>query len=166
VLCGRTGPYKTLLYIGRQDSIGIGMENQINKILNLVHKMKRVMTLTLLILILIIVAASVVELAVILYQEITDPAKGIIFLDIAELLNMFGFFFMILIGLELVETIEMYFKKNIIHAEIVLLIAVIAVARKVILLDLKEYDPLAIVGLALIILALCVGYFLIKKSYD
>ena len=81
--------------------------------------MKRVMTLTLLILVLIIVAASVDELAVILYQEITDPAKGIILLDIAELLNMFGFFFMILIGLELVETIEMYFKKNAIHAEIV-----------------------------------------------
>ena len=69
------------------------MENQINKTLNLVHKMKRVMTLILLILVLIIVAASVVELAVILYQEITDPAKGIIFLDIAELLNLFGFFF-------------------------------------------------------------------------
>lgn len=122
------------------------------------------MTLSLLILMLIIVAISVFELAVILYQEITGPATGAIFLVITELLNLFSFFFMILIGLELLETIEMYFKENIIHAEIVLLVAVIAVARKVILLDLKAFDPLAIIGFALVIVALGVSYFLIKKS--
>ena len=71
---------------------------------------------------------------------------------------------MILIGFELMEAIEMYFKKNVIHAEVVILIAVIAVSRKVILLDLEKYNPIAIIGLSLIIFALGASYYLMKRS--
>lgn len=63
------------------------------------------------------------------------------------------------------ETVEMYFKKNIVHAEVVLLVGVIAVSRKVILLDLEKYDPVSIIGLGVIILSLGGCYFLIKRSY-
>ncbi|MCG9731766.1 phosphate-starvation-inducible PsiE family protein, partial [Shewanella sp. Isolate13] len=80
-------------------------------------------------------------------------------------LKIFGFFFIILIGFVLIETIEMYFKENVIHAEVILLVAVIAVSRKVILLDLDKYDPLAIIGLGLIIVALGACYALIKFCY-
>jgi uncharacterized membrane protein (DUF373 family) len=44
-------------------------------------------------------------------------------------------------------------------------VAVIAVSRKVILLDLEKYDPLAIIGLGIIIIALGLCYWLIKQSY-
>jgi uncharacterized membrane protein (DUF373 family) len=71
---------------------------------------------------------------------------------------------MILIGFELMETIEMYFKKNIIHAEVVILIAVIAVSRKVILLDLEKHDPMSVIGLSLIIVALGASYYFIKRA--
>ena len=59
----------------------------------------------------------------------------------------------------------MYFKDNVIHAEVVLLVAVIAVSRKVILLDLEKYEPIAIIGLGVIIFALGGCYYLIKLSY-
>lgn len=113
----------------------------------------------------LVVAFSIVELAITLYLDIFDPADGVMFLQVDELLKIFGFFFIILIGFELIETIEMYFKKNIIHAEVILLVAVIAVSRKVILLDLEKYDPLSIIGLGLIIIALGGCYALIKLSY-
>jgi len=140
------------------------MDKQIIRTLTWVHAVKRVFTLLLLLLMLIVVAASVIELAIILYQEITDPAKGMIFLEINELLYIFSFFFMILIGIELLETVEIYFRKNTIHAEIVLMVAIIAVARKVILLDLGAYDPVSIVGFGLIIVALGISYYLMKKA--
>jgi len=47
----------------------------------------------------------------------------------------------------------MYFKDNIIHAKFVQLRAMIAVSRKFILLDLGIYDPLALIGLSIIIIA-------------
>ena len=141
------------------------MENNIEKVISLEHTLKRWMSLFVLLVMVIVVAASVVELFIILYLEIFNPTGGVLFLEIDELFRIFGFVFIILIGFELMETVEMYFKENVIHAEVVLLVAVIAVSRKVILLDLEKYDALAIVGLGAIILALGGCYFLIKLSY-
>ena len=140
------------------------MEKEIEKVLSITKNAKKWMTIVVLILMVLIVFASVLELAIVLFQEVTDPGSGVLFLDISELFRIFGFIFIILIGFELLESIEMYFKKNVIHAEVVLLIAVIAVARKVILLDLEKYDPIAIIGLSLIILSLGACYSLIKRG--
>ena len=123
------------------------------------------MSFVVLILMTIIVAIAIVELGIILFLDIFDPTDDVLFLEIDELFRIFGFFFIILIGFELVETVEMYFKDNVIHAEVVLLVAVIAVARKVILLDLEKYEPLAVIGLGLVILGLGGCYWLIKQSY-
>ena len=43
-------------------------------------------------------------------------------------------------------------------------VAIIAIARKVIILDVKDLSGLALVGIAAIILALSIGYYLIKKK--
>lgn len=43
-------------------------------------------------------------------------------------------------------------------------VAIIAIARKVIILDVKDLSGLALVGIAAIILALSIGYYLIRKK--
>lgn len=141
------------------------MNQNIDKAVSSIRTAKKWMSFIVLILMTIIVAIAIVELGIILYVDLLDPTDGVLFLEIDEMFRIFGFFFIILIGFELVETIEMYFKDNVIHAEVVLLVAVIAVARKVILLDLEKYDPLAIIGLGVIILALGGCYWFIKLSY-
>ncbi len=141
------------------------MDKSIEKAISLVHTIKKWMSLIVLLVMAIIVAASIVELIILLYLDIFDPTDNVLFLDINELFRIFSFVFIILIGFELMETIEMYFKRNIIHAEVVLLVAVIAVSRKVILLDLEKYDPIAIIGLGAIILALGGCYYFIKRGF-
>ncbi len=138
------------------------MSNSIDNAVSFIHTAKKWMSFIVLILMTIIVAIAIVELGIILYLDLFDSTDDVLFLEIDEMFRIFGFFFIILIGFELVETIEMYFKDNIIHAEVVLLVAVIAVSRKVILLDLEKYDPLAIIGLGIIIIALGGCYWLIK----
>lgn len=141
------------------------MGKSIEKSVSFVHAVKKWMSFIVLILMTFIVAIAIVELGIILYFDLFDPTDDVLFLEIDELFRIFGFFFIILIGFELIETVEMYFKDNVIHAEVVLLVAVIAVSRKVILLDLEKYDPLAIIGLGIIIIALGGCYALIKMSY-
>jgi uncharacterized membrane protein (DUF373 family) len=141
------------------------VDTSIEKVISLMHTLKKGMSFFLLIVMTVIVATSIVELVIILYLDIFDPTDDVLFLDISELFRIFGFVFMILIGFELMETVEMYFRENIVHAEVVLLVAVIAVSRKVILLDLEKYEPLAVIGLGIIILALGGCYCLIKLSY-
>lgn len=137
----------------------------IDKAVSLIQTVKKWMSFIVLILMTVIVAIAIVELGIILYVDLFDPTDDVLFLEIDELFKIFGFFFIILIGFELIETVQMYFKDNVIHAEVVLLVAVIAVSRKVILLDLEKYDPLSIIGLGLIIIALGGCYWFIKLSY-
>ena len=61
---------------------------------------------------------------------------------------------------------EIYFKhaNSKALAEPIILIAIIAMARKVIILDTKYVDAGVIFGLAAMILALTIGYFLVRKT--
>jgi len=85
-------------------------------------------------------------------------------IDMDGLMQLFGVFLLVLIGIELLDTIKVYFKKHVIHVEVVMLVAIIAIARKVIVMDFDKYSGFEILGIAGIIVALAGGYFLIKKT--
>lgn len=125
---------------------------------------ERTITITLILLMSFVILIGTGDLMVTLGTEIMSSPYYL--LSVEKLLSIFGFFFMILIGLELLETIKTYFTKDQIHVEIVFLVAMIAIARKVILLDVKHLDALVLIGIASIIIALASGYFLVKKAHQ
>ena len=84
-------------------------------------------------------------------------------MEIGELLEIFGFFLLVLIGVELLETIKAYLLEKVVHVEIVLEVALIAIARKVIILDLEKYDSLTVLGIAGLILAVAAAFFAVKR---
>ena len=92
------------------------------------------------------------------------PAAREIVMSEAEMLATLGLFLTVLIALELIETVEVYFRKHSIHVEIVVLVAIIALARKVIILDLSKYSPLVLFALGLLILSLGATYFLVRRA--
>ena len=104
---------------------------------------------------------STIELGWIIAKDIFTPP--VILLEIEELLEIFGFFLLILIGVELLETIKAYLNQGVVHVEVVLLVALIAIARKVIILDLKQLPSMAIFGIAALILCISIAYFLVKR---
>ena len=126
---------------------------------------ERIIVLALLGMMMLVVFLSVMELAVILVEQMIKPPR-VILLNINELLNIFGFFLIVLIGLELVETLKVYIVDEKVHVEIVFLVAIIAITRKVIILDVKHMEPLNLIGIACIILALSIGYFVLKKALN
>lgn len=78
------------------------------------------------------------------------------------LLNIFGFFLSVLIALEILENITAYLRKHVVQVELVIVTSLTAVARKIIILDLKEITGLTVIGLAIAILALSISYFIVK----
>ncbi len=64
-----------------------------------------------------------------------DKSPLPLLLDNHELTDVLGVFLLVLIGVELLDTMLEYFRENTIHVEIVVLLSIIAIARKVILLD-------------------------------
>ena len=71
---------------------------------------------------------------------------------------------MVLIGLELVETIRVYIEKDVFHVEVVVLVAIIAVARKIIIIDYKEVSYGMVLSIAALMIALSAGFFLLKRA--
>jgi uncharacterized membrane protein (DUF373 family) len=125
-------------------------------------KIERAIILFLMALMLAVVLLSTIELAWIIARDIITPP--VILLEIAELLEIFGLFLLVLIGIELLEMIKVYLDEKVVHVEVVLMVAMVAIARKVVILDVKKLSGLTLVGIGAVILALSVGYFLVKYT--
>lgn len=123
---------------------------------------EKVIVVTLLGLMMLAVLVSTIELAVIFFHELRKPP--IFLLNIEEMLEVFGFFLMVLIGLELLESIKAYLRDDRVHAEVVFLVAIVAVSRKIIILDYNEISPDMLYGMSAIVVALGVGYFLVRRA--
>lgn len=124
---------------------------------------ERGVTVAVVVMMMVAIAAATVELGVILVSELIRPPTML--LDIKEMLEVFGFFLMILIGLELLATVRAYLRQARLCVEIVFLVAMTALARKVIVLDYKEVPPLMLLGLAALLLALAGGYVLLRREH-
>ena len=109
----------------------------------------------------LVVLLATVELGWIILRDIVSPP--IFLLEIEELLEIFGFFLLVLIGIELLETIKAYLTTHVVHVEIVLEVALIAIARKVIILDIDKYESLTLVGIAALISAVALAFLVVKR---
>jgi uncharacterized membrane protein (DUF373 family) len=80
-----------------------------------------------------------------------------------QLLDLFGLFLVVVLGLELLETMRAYLRDDVIRVEVVLIVAIIALARKVIILEVKEPTPLALFAVAGLVIALGATYRLLMQ---
>lgn len=125
-------------------------------------KIEQVIIAAVIVMMTLVLLLATLDLGWLIAQDIFTPP--VILLDVEELLDIFGFFLLIIIGIELLETIKAYFQEHVIHAELVLEVAIIAIVRKVIILDVKELPSLTLIGIAAIIAALAGAYYLLKRS--
>ena len=127
-------------------------------------KFERIIVLALMVFMMVAVFLSTIEVGVILWQQMMIPP--FLLLNVKEMMEVFGLILMVIIGLELLETIKAYLDKQVIHVEVVLLVALVAVARKVIILDYKEITPEMLMAVAMLVLALSAGFWVIRKSLN
>lgn len=123
---------------------------------------ERLIVGSLMLMMVVVILLSTFQLGRILVLDIFTPPNYL--LEITELLDVFGFFMLILIGVELLQTIRAYLDDQEVHVEIVLEVALIAVARKVVILDVKEYSPNTLLSIAAIVLSLAGAYYLQKRA--
>lgn len=80
------------------------------------------------------------------------------------LIEIFGLFLNVLIALEILENITAYLRKNVIQVQLVITTSLIAVARKIIILDFDKTDGTDLIGLAIAVFALSISYWIIKST--
>ncbi len=136
---------------------------EVTNMFSLLKRYEKFMVSALMIMMAVVLGLATLDLGWLIVKDvITAPY---LLLDINELLDIFGLFMLVLIGIELLETImKTYLMDGTPHFEVVLSVAIIAIARKVIILDVKEVESLSLFGIAAIVIALTAGYYLMKRG--
>lgn len=139
-----------------------------NRMLEYINKFERGVYYVLMVMLAAVIVFTLIELILSLIPALTT-ANVIFRIGNEEILQIFGYFLLVLIGIELLETIKAYLIKNEIHVEIIVLVAIIAVARKIILLDpfvegAETLSSSVMIALGVVIISLAASYYLVKKS--
>jgi len=105
---------------------------------------------------------GIVDVIFVLYEKLLQPPLFI--LEASDILKVFAAFLLVLIGVEVYQNIVLYLSTNTIPLKLVISTALVAIARKVIVLDFNDIEPMYIFSIAAVTLALGITYFLIDKS--
>ncbi len=129
----------------------------------IIQKFKNTLYGILLFLLGIILVVSIIDLIYSVFLSISD--FNIPIFSKNEITMILSAILLILIGIEFFDSIIAYFQKNIIHAEVIILVTLIAVARSIIISETGELSEMHIFGLGFLILAISASYYLIKRSH-
>jgi uncharacterized membrane protein (DUF373 family) len=80
--------------------------------------------------------------------------------------RVFAGVLLLVLGLELLETLKNYFTDSRIRTEIILVVALIAIARHIMLLDVEHTSGAVLLGSAALTLALAVSYWLVRGKRE
>jgi len=121
-----------------------------------------VISAALMVMVAIVVLIATFDLGYVLVKKIVGP--GHLIESFAELPELFGIFLLVLIGLELLETLKSYNGGHRVRVTLVLLAALIALARKIIIIEPDKYSGETMLGMAALILALGAAFFLLWRT--
>lgn len=107
----------------------------------------------------LVIMFSVLDVMWVMYEYISTPPYLII--RMSEILQLFGAFIAVLIAIEIFVNITVYLRKDVIHVNIVLATALLAIARKVIILDFSETDATYVFAVAAVVFSMSIAYWLI-----
>jgi len=72
---------------------------------------------------------------------------------------------MVMLGLELLETLRSYFKTHHVKVEVILIVAIIAAGSHVIEIDIVHAPPVQLLAYGGLMLVLTASYFLVKRTH-
>ncbi len=132
-----------------------------NILLKVIVNIQLAVYLLLMLLLTCLVLLMVYEYTLYIYELLTTTKEG---LEFDHILGAISSFLIILIGLELMDTIKSFIVTHKVNVNIFITLALIAVCRKLIVIDLVEADDMDLIGLGVIIIALAGGYYLFRKT--
>jgi len=110
----------------------------------------------------VVVLFATVQLGWLLVKNLLTPPVGL--LEIDQLLDLFGMFLLVLIGIELLDTIRTYSEDRVLRVEIAIVVALLAISRKVIILNYKDLTSFSLLEVGVVVVAFAVAYYLLRVS--
>jgi uncharacterized membrane protein (DUF373 family) len=131
-------------------------------LLNILNKTLVVTVKILAVLMVLLIIWGLVDVVLVLYHELLEPP--FLLINFENLVQLFGNFLVILIGIEIFLNIVFYLKRDAVHVPLVLATALTAIARKVIILDYNKLTADYIYATAAAVFAVGLVYWLVTKK--
>ncbi|WP_336366342.1 phosphate-starvation-inducible PsiE family protein [Marinobacter sp. C2H3] len=127
------------------------------------HRVIRFAIRVLAVLMVAVILWGVGDVIYIIYERLVTPP--LLLLTINDIFYTFGAFMAVLIAVEIFINIRLYLGTNVFPVQLVVATALMAIARKVIVLDFDTLTPTYLLGIASITLALGVTYWLLRQGH-
>lgn len=131
-------------------------------LIRFLHHVIRFSIRILAILMVLVILWGVTDVIYVMYQSLITPPMFL--LDVGDIFQIFGAFMVVLIAVEIFTNIRLYLGTDELPVRLVIATALMAIARKVIILDLTEIEPSYVLGIAAVVLALGLTYWLLSKD--
>ncbi len=138
-------------------------EEHIDPLIKHLHSVIRVCVRVLAILMVMVIIWGIGDVIYVLYQRLMAPP--FLLLDINDIFYTFGAFMAVLIAIEIFINIRLYLESNDFPVKLVIATALMAIARKVIVLDMDKLTPDYIFAIAATVLALGITYWLLHREH-
>lgn len=126
------------------------------------HSVIRVCIKMLAVLMVVVIFLGVLDVVYHLYDALKEPP--ILHLTVSEIFDLFGAFMVVLIAVEIFINIRLYLGSNTLPIQLVVATALMAIARKVIVLDITDTPAEYVFAIGVVTLALGVTYWLVSSS--
>jgi len=131
-------------------------------LIRVLHRIIRVCVKFLAVLMVLVIIWGIGDVLYVFYERLNTPP--LFLLDINDIFQTFGAFMAVLIAIEIFMNFRLYLGSNVLPVQLVLATALMAAARKIIVLDLDKITPLHAVALGAVMLPLGITYWLITKK--
>jgi len=126
------------------------------------HRVIRFAIRVLAVLMVAVILWGVGDVVYIIYARLLTPP--FLLLDINDIFFTFGAFMAVLIAVEIFINIRLYLGTNVFPVQLVVATALMAISRKVIVLDFDTLTPMYLLGIAATTLALGITYWLLSRK--
>jgi uncharacterized membrane protein (DUF373 family) len=138
----------------------------------LTSRFERIVIVVLQVLLLLVLTAAIAEVFVLVYDAVTKritTGEGVLAVtsvpDLQHAIQRaFAGILLIILGLELLDTLKTYFTEHRLRLEIILIVATIAIGRHIIVLDFEHVTGPLLAGLGALTLAVTAGYYLVRRA--
>jgi uncharacterized membrane protein (DUF373 family) len=138
-------------------------EEHIDPLIKHLHSVIRLCVRVLAILMVAVIVWGIGDVVYVLYQRLITPPKYL--LNINDIFYTFGAFMAVLIAIEIFINIRLYLESNDFPVKLVIATALMAIARKVIVLDTDSMSADYVLAIAASVLALGITYWLLHKEH-
>lgn len=135
-------------------------EQHIDPLMRFLHRIIRLAVKFLAVLMVLVIIWGIGDVVYVLYQRLMAPP--FLLLNINDIFETFGAFMAVLIAIEIFINIRLYLGTGTLPVYLVVATALMAIARKVIVLDLDKISPQFVFGIAAVVLALGITYWLVS----